>query len=88
MEEGKCFCYFSFHEMPKDAMISIIENAKFITKKKIIIIDISPDYIPQAGMLLGEPYLPEYLSRVRDTLDDFHEEIIIPKRVHMWTYYM
>ena len=89
-ENGTMFdvttCYFSFHEMPKDAMLSIIENAKHITKNKIIIVDISPEYVPGKNMIIGEPYLHEYLNRIRDTLDDFNEEIIIPKRVHMWTY--
>ena len=60
-EKGTMFdvttCYFSFHEMPKDAMLSIIENAKQITKNKIIIVDIALDFIPQSTMLLGEPYL-------------------------------
>ena len=91
-EKGTMFdvttCYFSFHEMPKDAMLSIIENAKYITKNKIIIVDIAPDYIPNPSMLLGEPYLLEYLQQVRSTLGDFCEEVIMPKRVHMWTYYI
>ena len=91
-EKGTIFdvttCYFSFHEMPKEAMISIIENAKQITKNKIIIVDIAPDYIPKSSMLLGEPYLLDYLKQINNTLEDFHEEIIMPKRVHMWTYYM
>ena len=91
-EKGTIFdvttCYFSFHEMPKEAMLSIIENAKQITKNKIIIVDIAPDYIPKSSMLLGEPYLLDYLNQINNTLEDFHEEIIMPKRVHMWTYYM
>ena len=81
-------CYFSFHEMPKEAMLSIIENAKQITKKKIIIVDIAPNYIPPSTMLAGEPYLLDYLHKIRHTLGDFYEKPIIKNRVHMWTYYI
>ena len=81
-------CYFSFHEMPKDAMLSIVENAKQITRKKIVVVDIAPTFIPPSTMIAGEPYLCDYLHKVRNTLSDFHEKVIIKDRVHMWTYYI
>ena len=81
-------CFFSFHEMPKEAMISIIENAKQITRKKIVIVDISPNFIPPSSMVMGEPYLLDYLHKISHTLEDFHEKVVIKNRVHMWTYYI
>ena len=74
--------------MPKEAMISIIENAKQITRKKIIIVDISPNFIPPSSMVIGEPFLLDYLHKISHTLEDFHEKVVIKNRVHMWTYYI
>jgi len=76
---------FCFHEIPQYNRKNIIERCIRRTKEKIVIIDISPYYIPSKTMLHGEPYLTEYLENIRDDLCDFNEEVIIDKHVHSWT---
>ena len=81
-------CMFAFHEMPTIAHETIIENAISICKEKVVIVDISPDYIPSATMLTGEPYLLDYLNNIRDTLlkYNFHEYVYIQNQVSIWTF--
>jgi hypothetical protein len=76
--------FFSFHEMPNYAHLNIIENCKRITKEEIIIVDISPNYIPSNIMLAGEPYLLNYLDTIDIILKDFEKTIFIEKRICIW----
>ena len=77
---------YMFHEAPQMARHRMIEHAKKIAKKKVIIVDISPNYIPSHSMLAGEPYLKDYLSNIKSDLDDFTETTMIPGHVHCWIY--
>jgi len=79
-------CMFSFHEMPNQAQIKIINNALRIAKKEFIIVDISPNYKPSELMLSGEPYLINYLNTIDKMLFDFEEYVIVPNHVHVWKY--
>ena len=76
---------YLFHEAPQSARRRIIEHARRIAKEKIVIVDISPDYIPSQSMLAGEPYLIDYLSNIKDDLRDFDESVLVPGHVHCWT---
>lgn len=75
---------FCFHEIPQYNRKKIIERCSRRTNEKIVVIDISPEYTPSKSMLMGEPYLPDYLENIRDDLCDFNEEVIIDKHVHSW----
>jgi ubiquinone/menaquinone biosynthesis C-methylase UbiE len=79
---------FAFHEMPNYAHHKIIKNAKRITKHDIIILDISPNYIPSKLMLYGEPYLLNYKATIQDLLQkhQFNYLKYIPNHVGLWIY--
>jgi SAM-dependent methyltransferase len=79
-------CMFMFHEVPMLSRKHIIKYAKSIAKNKVVIVDISPNYVPSKSMLLGEPYLLEYIDNINDDLHDFTEHIVVDKHVHMWIY--
>jgi len=82
------FISFVFHEMPKDAMLKAVNNAKRVAKKGVIIIDIAPDYQPKEHMLMGEPYLLDYLKDAQNELSQlgFKFETLIPGHVVKYTY--
>uniref|UniRef100_A0A6C0CCT8 Methyltransferase domain-containing protein n=1 Tax=viral metagenome TaxID=1070528 RepID=A0A6C0CCT8_9ZZZZ len=79
---------FAFHEMPNYAHHKIIKNAKRITKHDIIILDISPNYIPSKLMLYGEPYLLNYKATIQDLLQKHQFTYLeyIPNHVGLWVY--
>ena len=78
--------FFAFHEIPYHGRDKILRNAYNNARKSIIIMDISPHYIPSKSMLLGEPYLEDYLSHISHELRHFEEHVIVPDHVHMWKY--
>jgi LPS O-antigen subunit length determinant protein (WzzB/FepE family) len=75
---------FALHEMPRSAQIKVIQNAINIANKEVVIVDISPDYIPSNLMLSGEPYLPEYLKNIEFILKDFEYNNYIQNHVSIW----
>ena len=77
---------FLFHEVPQFSRKRIINKAKMIAHKRVIIVDIAPEYVPSPLMESGEPYLRDYLANIRDDLDDFKEDVLVKGHVHMWTY--
>jgi ubiquinone/menaquinone biosynthesis C-methylase UbiE len=79
---------FAFHEMPNYAHHKIIKNAKRITKHDIIIVDISPNYIPSKLMLYGEPYLINYKATIHKLLEKHQFTYLeyIPNHVGLWIY--
>ena len=77
---------YMFHEAPQSARRRIVERAKLIAKEKVLVVDISPDYVPSSSMLAGEPYLMDYLSNVRVDLCEFLELELVPGHVNCWIY--
>lgn len=55
---------FAMHEIPRKARITILNNAIRISKKGVIICDISTKKIASPLMLSGEPYLLEYQKNI------------------------
>jgi SAM-dependent methyltransferase len=78
-------CMFLMHEVPQIYRKKIINNALSLACEKVIIVDISPEYIPSDIMLLGEPYLLDYLQNIQNDLYLSVENIIIKGHVNMWT---
>ena len=78
--------FFAFHEIPYHGREKILKNAYNNARKSIIIMDISPEYNPSASMLLGEPYLEDYLNHIQYQLRHFEKHVIIHDHVHMWKY--
>ena len=78
--------YYAFHEIPQKHRLNILNNAIINARKKVIIVDICPDYNPSPMMLMGEPYIKEYLKNIHDDLKDFDKKTIIQGHVVQWTY--
>ncbi len=68
-------CFFMFHEVPEDGHRRVFKNAHSLLRHGGIfaITDISADYKPSTGMLMGEPYMIEYQKTINDTIDDYVE---------------
>tara|TARA_B100000768_G_C11282289_1_gene379362 strand:- start:1939 stop:2571 length:633 start_codon:yes stop_codon:yes gene_type:complete len=81
-------CMFAFHEIPETGHRAIINNAIRISKRKVIIVDISTDYKPSKMMLSGEPYILDYIKNVDTLLENFFFEknTLIPGHVNMWSH--
>jgi len=77
---------FLMHEVPQEARVRIIQHAKETALKRVIFVDISPNYLPSKMMEYGEPYIREYLKNIRNDLHDFEEEILIHGHVHIWVW--
>jgi SAM-dependent methyltransferase len=76
--------FFSLHEMPRFARKNLINRAREYTKKELVFVDISTDYIPSPHMLLGEPYILEYLENINEDLREFEKISLIDGHVSMW----
>ena len=80
------------HEMPTCAHRELIQSLLRATRDdgEIWLIDIDPVYRPSISMLAGEPYLPQYLESIDDTINKEaapHDVVtlqMIPKRVRAW----
>ena len=81
-------CMFGFHEMPEYAHNKIINNCLNLAKKKIMIVDISPEYKSSKIMRKGEPYILDYQKSIEKTMDkyDFVRFDYIPNHVTIWKY--
>ena len=79
---------FAFHEMPNYAHHKIIKNAKRITTREILIVDINPTYKPSLLMLSGEPYLLNYKATIQSLLAQHNFSYLeyIPNHVGIWTF--
>ena len=77
-------CFFATHEMPRQARRKVFENAKRIARKKVIFVDIDPDYEPSEAMLSGEPYVQEYRRNIDYDLRYAKKEILVKNHVTKW----
>jgi len=77
--------FFALHEMPRFARKNIINRVKEYTKKEILFVDIATDYKPSSHMLMGEPYILEYLENIDEDLSDFEKISIVDGHVAMWS---
>ena len=73
-EYDTCSIFFALHEIPQDARAKILHNAVRITKKRILICDISPSKHISDAMLSGEPYIKEYQMNIVDDLKFIAEQ--------------
>lgn len=63
-------CAFCMHEMPTAGHLDVAEAMCHATSRggEVWIVDIDPSYRPSPLMLMGEPYLPNYLRSIEHTL--------------------
>lgn len=64
---------YILHEVSDPSQYEIINNAYNLLKSDgiLLIVDISENYNPSIGMLLGEPYILDYQENIRPTLNHF-----------------
>jgi ubiquinone/menaquinone biosynthesis C-methylase UbiE len=79
-----CTIFFSLHEMPRVARKRVVDNALRLARKKVVVLDISPSYLPSQSMLFGEPYLLDYLDNIREDLKGFDEEVVVEEHANLW----
>lgn len=81
-------CMFAFHEIPEEGHRKILNNALRISKRSVIIVDISTDYKPSKLMLAGEPYTLDYIQNIDNLMESYSFEKInlIKGHVDIWTY--
>lgn len=80
------------HEMPPCGHRQMLSNLLDISTD-VWLVDIDPDYEPSLTMLSGEPYVPDYLATIEETVDSIAQEKarkihtynFIPGHVRVWT---
>ena len=78
---------FATHEMPRLARQKVLQNAKRIAKKKVIFVDIDPNYKPSETMLMGEPYVLEYQRNIdSDFGSAYKREILVEDHAVKWEF--
>jgi ubiquinone/menaquinone biosynthesis C-methylase UbiE len=55
---------FVLHEAPFAARTRILANALRIARKRAIVMDIHPAFTPTKSMLMGEPFIENYLAGI------------------------
>ena len=80
-------CMFATHEMPRAARQKVLSNARRIARKKVIFVDIDPNYTPSQAMLEGEPYVLEYRKNIDiDFRGASRKEVMIEDHVKKWEF--
>jgi SAM-dependent methyltransferase len=79
-------CMFLLHEVPREYREKILNNACRIANEKVVVIDICPTYRPSKMMLLGEPYIEDYLKHIETDLKDFEVKVLVEGHVYKWTW--
>jgi len=84
---------YALHEIPIEGRYRILNEAKRLLKRNgyLAIVDISPDFLPSASMLAGEPFILEYLQNIHMQLVNFKEDLsfvkydtIVPNHARLW----
>ena len=63
-----CTVMFAFHEMPSAGRRAVLSNAMRLARGKVVVVDIAETYRPSATMRSGEPFVDDYLARMRSEL--------------------
>lgn len=79
-------CIFYLHTVPPYMREKIIKTAIRMAHKRVVIVDVSPNFIPNKSVLLLNPYLEEYLQKCRYELSIymFEETVLVKDYVHQW----
>jgi hypothetical protein len=78
---------FATHEMPRNARLKVLANARRIAKKKVIFVDIDPNYTPSETMLAGEPYVIEYQRNIdKDFSSAISREVLVKDHAVKWEF--
>lgn len=73
--------------MPRNARLKVLANAKRIAKKKVIFVDIDPNYKPSDTMLAGEPYVLEYQRNINNDFSSaYSREVLVKDHAVKWEF--
>jgi hypothetical protein len=76
---------FALHEMPGEGRAAVVANAQRVARRRVLVVDIAPQYEPSAVMLSGEPYVTDYLINVERELCEW-EHMIVCSTVGVWVW--
>ena len=77
-------CMFYLHTIPKHMRERVIDTAKNTATKRVVIVDVCPEFQPNEYVLLEKPYLQDYLETCRDDLSGFKESVLVEGHIHQW----
>ena len=77
-------CMFYLHDVPQYLRTKIIDSAIEIAKERVVIVDISPDYMMEAEMLERNRNIPDYIDNCRNDFELFHETVLVDGLLNMW----
>jgi len=77
-------CMFYLHNVPQYLRAKIIDSAIEIAKERVVIVDISPDYIVEDELLGRNPNIPDYIDNCRNDFELFHETVLVDGLLNMW----
>ena len=77
-------CMFYLHTIPKHMRERVIDTAKNTATKRVVIVDVCPEFQPNEYVLLEKPYLQDYLETCRDDLCGFKESVLVEGHIHQW----
>lgn len=85
MADAITICYL-FHEVPPKGRKRILRNAIRLAKQEVFVLDIAPEYKPSPIMLLGEPFITEYLANIDSEMEshNFKRTDLITGHVRLW----
>lgn len=81
-------CSFLLHEQPMDRRHRILKNAYRVCRNYMLVMDIDPRYKPSFMMMLGEPYVMNYLDKIDSDIfnlfDEYSRTEVVPGHVILW----
>lgn len=81
-------CSFLLHEQPMHRRHRILKNAYRVCRDYMLVMDINPIYKPSFMMLLGEPYILDYLENIDSDIfnlfDEYSRTEVVPGHVILW----
>jgi len=79
-------CMFYLNDLPQYLRQKTIKSAIDLAEERVVIVDISPDYIPDADLLRSHIYISEYIKNCRADLVGFNEQVLVDGILNVWVY--
>ena len=78
--------YFALHECSRTDRARVIANAMRIARKGVIVVGVASTFKPENTMLMGDPFLLDYLATIDGDMRDlgFRRIVIYKDRVSSW----
>jgi len=79
-------CMFYLNDLPQYLRQKTIKSAIDLAEERVVIVDISPDYIPDTDLLRSHIYISEYIKNCRTDLVGFNEQVLVDGILNVWVY--